>query len=1573
MAVNLLKAGIIKEEDITPSPIKPEAPMVAALDMIRGFEQFRPSTYLPTKDDVPTIGYGHTRGVKPNQTITKEKAEELLTAETDEISKQIDKLVNVDLNENQRAAITSLIYNVGITAFRKSDALKALNEGDYDKFRKLAFDEEKGWTRQKGKKLKGLVKRRKVEEQMFLNDETSAAPRTLTEEEQARLEAIKTDLPKKVLTNDEQVRLRDVIASLQEPKAPEIRRRPKIRRRPGRRKPKGAVNLAASGMLKARSDFTQPEEKEFKNAWDFLADPLIGTADFGAALGSAALAFPFQKLGGLASMRIGGNVSPEEQVKHAKEMEEFIGQLFYQPKTEMGQGAMDVVGKAFETFLTPTTMASKQLSKTHPRLGYLLQLTGELAQLGAAHVTVKNLMAGKRATKLDLEKIREELKDHEAKEAILKAVEEANAEELAKAKAARPDRPKAAPVDQLPPEIIEKHKILREAAKEVEAERVVKARAEAERAKAARPKQPEMAPIHSKSGPVNLVKEGIIKEPEVITVEGERLISQGGKWYDAKGGEVSYSQIKEMMKKEGAVKAEPNYRSAPVRGSSVPPKVEAKPEVKPEPKAKLTFAKGDTVTWTKGGKTLTGTTLGAGGKVRIRVKGKDGKTYIPKLEEVTKAEAKVIEFPKKEDGKKLLRSKNESSKLKPEEYSQSGLVAALMQEEAKKLKKKPKKKKLTPNDQIRKIANEVKGNTYSGLGDLTEVEAKLLKLYQDTAPKQFKDKAEFHGFLDAAEKLLGEVRKRKNKAVDENPYSDFYDIEYETSKPPKETVESKKPDAPPKEVDKSFLTKPDGNPFNKPGIAEMIMKRKGIKGKVVKNPIGDGYVIKASELNDPGVFADLKTLFGDERGSFSFEKMSPEKQAALERLCNKAARQGRRMLDALLELKIPVNEAKKIAEHFGEGKEQIKNNPAQLLYEANPNEIIKQRKRVRKGEVIHYPPVTKLDLRNLKDLPELLVKPLGGAFERAISTFEQLGPWAKEFYYQWREAENKISQEMKVERKFIRGLTKKLSRKERIDLGIAWIASQTGGKAIIKNMGKKIPKLNARQLGVKAELEPRFEEFLHRINEMRVQIGQNPMNEVTDYLSFFRENNILHDLGIKTNLVSMKEYTIRNAKPQSKSTGFRHAKSRTGLDKPVMLDPLEIYSGYVGRGIRHIHVSPIVAKIAELRRPIRDPKTGRYGTLKNYKPKSDEFLRKWSNRIAGLDEFPVHRVVDKGVRKISENLAFSILGGNVHTYLAQFAVMRNLVTEVDLVNIAGGISDTIIRSDIHKLSEHLPSRSMDISLTDAVDAIRFGRLGKVKQVVGKATLKPMSIVDGVMAEISFHAGYRQAKKLGLEGKNAARYADDLTVRTNASGLKGDIAPIQANALGKALTLFQTFVINDWNFLMRDVLGVRNPNIVNSQRVWKAFKFVIGTYLLNQLYEEAFDTSSPFPTPFRTFYEKQAEGKSQGDTALAVTKEFLEPIPILGGMRYGSTILGPVAEIVADVSKIMTDNPYKKSLSEVLAKVGGIPGTAQIGKMIRAQKRGEDFWGQLVGSYHPKKSRSRSRRRRRRSRRTRSRR
>lgn len=133
--------------------------------LIHQFEGLRKQAYLCSAG-VPTLGIGHTRGVKLGMSCTVEQAQIWLTEDLEDAEAAVDHLVTVPLTQSQFDALTSFTFNLGATRLKTSTLLKKLNAGDY----KGAANQFKLWVMSGGKRTEGLVRRRAAETDLFLKD-----------------------------------------------------------------------------------------------------------------------------------------------------------------------------------------------------------------------------------------------------------------------------------------------------------------------------------------------------------------------------------------------------------------------------------------------------------------------------------------------------------------------------------------------------------------------------------------------------------------------------------------------------------------------------------------------------------------------------------------------------------------------------------------------------------------------------------------------------------------------------------------------------------------------------------------------------------------------------------------------------------------------------------------------------------------------------------------------------------------------------------------------------------------------------------------------------------------------------------------------------------------------------------------------------------------------------------------------------------------------------------------------------------------------------------------------------------
>lgn len=119
----------------------------------------------PDAVHVPTIGYGHTKGVYLGMVISCEQAESFLQEDLRVAEAAVSHLVKVSLNDNQFSALVSFVFNLGAGALSGSTLLRELNAGNYQ----AAADQFLRWTRAGGQVLQGLVRRRQAEQKLFLS------------------------------------------------------------------------------------------------------------------------------------------------------------------------------------------------------------------------------------------------------------------------------------------------------------------------------------------------------------------------------------------------------------------------------------------------------------------------------------------------------------------------------------------------------------------------------------------------------------------------------------------------------------------------------------------------------------------------------------------------------------------------------------------------------------------------------------------------------------------------------------------------------------------------------------------------------------------------------------------------------------------------------------------------------------------------------------------------------------------------------------------------------------------------------------------------------------------------------------------------------------------------------------------------------------------------------------------------------------------------------------------------------------------------------------------------------------
>ncbi|MBD3883950.1 glycoside hydrolase family protein [Phormidium tenue FACHB-886] len=114
-----------------------------------------------------TIGYGHTKDVSEEMTITQAQAEQFLYKDLEQFESYVEDAVQVDINEDQFSALVCFCFNVGpgSEGFGGSTLLRKLNAGDYPG----AIAQFPVWNKANGEPWLGLTRRRLAEQALFLS------------------------------------------------------------------------------------------------------------------------------------------------------------------------------------------------------------------------------------------------------------------------------------------------------------------------------------------------------------------------------------------------------------------------------------------------------------------------------------------------------------------------------------------------------------------------------------------------------------------------------------------------------------------------------------------------------------------------------------------------------------------------------------------------------------------------------------------------------------------------------------------------------------------------------------------------------------------------------------------------------------------------------------------------------------------------------------------------------------------------------------------------------------------------------------------------------------------------------------------------------------------------------------------------------------------------------------------------------------------------------------------------------------------------------------------------------------
>lgn len=586
--------------------------------------------------------------------------------------------------------------------------------------------------------------------------------------------------------------------------------------------------------------------------------------------------------------------------------------------------------------------------------------------------------------------------------------------------------------------------------------------------------------------------------------------------------------------------------------------------------------------------------------------------------------------------------------------------------------------------------------------------------------------------------------------------------------------------------------------------------------------------------------------------------------------------------------------------------------------------------------------ITRQDLKDLQDMPELAVAKFGRKFTNPLRVFEEIGGKAKEMFYRpIKKAEGDAFKELeKLNNKFkdISKTAKESNRKASKRIMLYALSQEADGRKILNLLKETAPKLTKQEMAAYKYMRTMYDEFLDRLNKARSFAGKPPIAKRKNYFTHIRELSALEDMGIKTSTADVDTMISKGVHRNSPSFSFE--KTRKGA-KDIELDAFNVFNKYSDAAVKNIHLTPAISKIRELigtkiedpAVKAKDPEAEAVFEFKEVNPNAHAYVTRWLDHVSGQKlELGIPKAVIKPLQALNQNIVFSTLGYNLSSALIQPTALLNTMTEINPKWTIKGVKDLMGGEGKMALekSDVLKGRVFETAIQDGK------KLGRIRRAIGEAGTKPLQWLDSLTAQATWLGGYKKAlagKAKGVSKGNekaAVAYADDLVTRTQGSASAADLAPVQRTDLGKLVTTFQTFVINNADWLRRDILGIKNPNVTKGDVFKKLSTYIIGGALLNTLYEDVMGIPSPLPRPLRAFAEEGLSGTAQELSGL---------LPIIGGPARFMGSRGFELEKMG--------GPLVSTMSDLVQGRGGalrlmgLPGASQLKKTLKGVKALEE--------------------------------
>jgi len=572
--------------------------------------------------------------------------------------------------------------------------------------------------------------------------------------------------------------------------------------------------------------------------------------------------------------------------------------------------------------------------------------------------------------------------------------------------------------------------------------------------------------------------------------------------------------------------------------------------------------------------------------------------------------------------------------------------------------------------------------------------------------------------------------------------------------------------------------------------------------------------------------------------------------------------------------------------------------------------------------------------------------------------------------------------------------------KDSVAIGRILTARQFGGPKVLEMSGFHTGDPAAarsltptpRQARVIKFIDDTLLKAFHEINAARLRAGRPEIEWRQDYFTFWHLAEAANKRGI--NLLTAPKEAIqeafdsileRDVASLTKAESAKRKKmsfskfmflERSGKLGPIDLDAFGVFGRYMHSAYEQIYLSEaqsVMDKIVNGKWEI----DGKPYSMANSQPDLHGSLRDYMGFIAGgavpgdLDR-PVYAVLNK----LGRNVAIGKIGFNVKSMLNQLSSNVHTWSELGTKYWGKGFADysraleegikTGGKGEKYRYAKDvgdLATRRREIAFEEWMKKRPTTAFGRGWQTVGEWSMAPLQMLDMATAEITWRGAYAKAMDgvvRGIEAGDheaALDYASETVARTQGSTSKADITRLQRSQSGRIASVLQNFVINEWGFITRDVMGIGNVER-SRENIAKVSRFVIGAVLMDILYEDVLKIKSPFNVignPMQMLRPMLKAAKKKDANAYKVGVEGLlaagETIPILGrgfSAYGGNTGLGAGLETFMQTGKFFR-KPGVSTGVDYFGSMLGIPGSFEAARAMKSLQKGASPVQAIVGA------------------------